>query len=505
MVFSSSGEERRLVMSTKMGFWRWALASVAILIATGPAGARVIDPTGVSTTDPAAITVFPRIKVDLNTCIGGTCSLTPDVSCTGNSDCAGGCDTGTGFCNLVPTVACTADADCPGAAVDTIVQLTNTSEFLTKVVCNYVNTNGHCSNSPTTICTDENFRTVCPRGGLCVPGWVENDFHLTLTKRQPISWSVNTGVSGLPLNDRPGQGNPPQFNSGSIPPVSEVPFTGELICVEEDVTTELPSDRNDFKGEATIVTAERANIDAGKYNAIGIKAIEGRQMEPFTVLNIGGPDAEYGVFNDTVDPPRFAGCPNVITLDHFFDGANVFTHDFDVEGEVHSVLTLVPCENNFLLQAPANINITVQFLVFNEFEQRFSTSTKVNCYKEVRLSDIDTGPGPEGDAFSIFSVGVQGTVTGMTRLRSVPGPNVDGYDGRTILPLLTEYWDAGICAAAPATGGGALQPIASTLLCSDDDECPPGSECSNPHFQSTEANVQFQGSRIQGDRMTLVP
>jgi anti-sigma-K factor RskA len=37
-MFSSSGEERRQVMSTKMGFWRWALASVAILIATGTAG-----------------------------------------------------------------------------------------------------------------------------------------------------------------------------------------------------------------------------------------------------------------------------------------------------------------------------------------------------------------------------------------------------------------------------------------------------------------------------------
>jgi len=69
-------------MSTKMGFWRGALASVAILIATGPAGARVIDPTGVSTTDPAAIVVYPRLKVDLNTCQGGTCSLTPDIACT---------------------------------------------------------------------------------------------------------------------------------------------------------------------------------------------------------------------------------------------------------------------------------------------------------------------------------------------------------------------------------------------------------------------------------------
>ena len=56
------------------------------------------------------------------------------------------------------------DDDCSGqgAAVDTIVQLTNTSEFLTEVFCFYTNTNSHCSNSPETICTDVNFRDQCP-------------------------------------------------------------------------------------------------------------------------------------------------------------------------------------------------------------------------------------------------------------------------------------------------------------------------------------------------------
>ena len=88
MVFSSSGEKRRPVMGTKMGFWRWALASAAILIATGAAGARVIDPTGVTTQEPAAITLFPRLKVDLNTCVAnfdgmGFCSLTPEDSLRG--------------------------------------------------------------------------------------------------------------------------------------------------------------------------------------------------------------------------------------------------------------------------------------------------------------------------------------------------------------------------------------------------------------------------------------
>src|SRR5262245_28431547 len=513
MVFSSSGEERRLVMSTKMGFWRWALASVAILIATGTAGARVIDPTGVTTGEPAGIVLYPRLKVDLNTCVPknfgtfpGTCSLTPNVSCEDDDDCQPQCLPGN-HCNLTGT-ACFVDSDCPGAAEDTIVQLTNTSEFLTKVVCFYTNTNSHCSNAPDRICTDANFRDVCPRGGLCRQDWVETDFHLTLTKRQPISWSVNDGLSSLPLANRPGQGTPPQFNQGNIPPVGEVPFTGELICVEVDSATELPIDRNDYKGEATITTTVLANIDANKYNAIGIKAIEGRQTDPPGVLNIGGPDAEYGVFNETVDPPRFGGCPNVLTLNHFFDGANVITHDNEVQGEVNSVLTIVPCQRDYLTQTFNGPDITVQFLVFNEFEQRFSTSTKVSCYKEVRLSDIGDAlqPGPPNDQFSIFNVGVEGTLTGMSRLRSVAGPNLDGYDGRTILALLTENWAAGHCEGLMTEGSDGKENRVDVTLCTTDQDCMDqraGTECVNPFIKTDAVNVQIQGSRLQGDRISI--
>ena len=476
-------------MGTKMGFGRWALASAAIiLIASGAAEARVIDPTGVTTQEPAAITLFPKLKVDLNTCLGnwdgtGFCSLTPETPCVDNDDCLG-----------------------QGAAVDTIVQLTNTSEFLTEVFCFYTNTNSHCSNSPETICTDADFREQCPPGGQCLPGWVETDFRLRLTKRQPISWSVNSGLSSLPLANMPGQGTPPQFNDGSIPPAPEVPFTGELLCIELDTGTGQPSDRNDYKGEATTITSILDNIDANKYNAIGIKAIEGRQIEPANVLNIGGPDAEYGVFNETVDPPRFGGCPNVLTLNHFFDGANVLTHEREVQGTVNSELTVVPCERDYLNQTANGLFTTIQFLIFNEFEQRFSASTKVNCYKETQLSDIDTIPGPSGNATSIFSAGVQGTLTGMSRLRSVAGPNVDGYDGRTILAVLNEHWAAGVCGAEPGQEGEGRQPRPELSLCATDADCEAlgvGGICQNPFVKTTAANVQFQGSRLQGDRITI--
>src|SRR4051812_18215155 len=123
-------------MSTKMGIWRGALAGAVVLLAVGTASARVIDPTGVTTNETAAILLYPKLKVDLNTCVAGTCSLNAEA-CTVDSDCQ------------VPAVA----------GVDTLVQLTNTSEFLTKVHCFYTNTNSHCSNSPETICTDANFRS----------------------------------------------------------------------------------------------------------------------------------------------------------------------------------------------------------------------------------------------------------------------------------------------------------------------------------------------------------
>jgi len=110
-VVFSTGEERRFVMSTKMGIWRGALAGAVVLLAVGTASARVIDPTGVTTNETAAIVLYPKLKVDLNTCVAGTCSLTPDLSCTTDED-----------CQTPPT-----------AGVDTLIQLTNTSEFLTKV------------------------------------------------------------------------------------------------------------------------------------------------------------------------------------------------------------------------------------------------------------------------------------------------------------------------------------------------------------------------------------
>lgn len=109
------------------------------------------------------------------------------------------------------------------AGTDTLVQLTNTIDSLVAVKCFYVNANGHCSNDPTTVCTQATALNDCPLGGRCIDGWQETDFRFNLTKRQPISWSVDQGLAQLPNNDVPGRGDPPQFNEGSIPLLRRIP------------------------------------------------------------------------------------------------------------------------------------------------------------------------------------------------------------------------------------------------------------------------------------------
>ena len=320
-----------------------------MLLWTGAARADV------TSTNPAAILVFPKIVVDTTT------------------------ET--------------------GEVTDTIIQITNTADIPVNVRCFWVDANGHCSNS-NNICdpVGDPAATTCEPFEFCEPGWQETDFSFSLTPKQPIDFVASKGLPELPLSSTPTDG---QFNSGSILPVQEDPFVGELKCVEVD-GDEKPTDRNDLKGEATIEEAEGApqtlDVDSRGYNAIGIQAIAGENDGDDTLV-IG---QEYNA------------CPNILILDHFFDDA---VEPSVVARTVRTHLTLVPCSEDFNLQAP--ITTTVQYLVFNEFEQRFSTSRPMRCFSEIVLSDIDTRPGPTGDAQSIFNVNVQGTLTGQTLIRGV--------------------------------------------------------------------------------------
>jgi len=283
-------------------------------------------------------------------------------------------------------------------SVDTIIQVSNTSTDTQILHCFYINATSHCSVTERACDTITN--PCAPSEGLCLPGWIETDFQVVLTPRQPIFWTVGDGLAGnqLPLDGVAFRGPRGESNAGTrIPPVSEPDYVGELKCVVVDGEGRAVA-RNVIKGEATIVepavSVEPLSVD--KYNAVGIQAIEG-DANGDNVLVLGGEANEYN------------GCANILIADHFFDfAANPVNGD-----TIESRLVLVPCSQDLLNQIPGGT--TVQYLVFNEFEQRFSTSTPIQCYFERQISSIDTR-NPER---SIFSVYVSGTLSGQTRIRGV--------------------------------------------------------------------------------------
>ena len=347
-----------------------------------------------------------------------------------------------------------------GPAQDSVIQMTNTSNSVVSARCFYVNATGHCSGSDEP-CVNS---TGCNTGESCLPQWTKRDFRLTLTKRQPLAWRASEGLSDLPCDGigSPDGGCPFGLSNigadgsvSSIPPVAEDPFYGELRCVQVDPESFQPSaglnDGNlrsgDLKGEVTNVIVEGEAPDAHKHNAIALQSTTVNDNDD--VLEIGGANPEYNV------------CPSVLTLNHLFDYAVVSYGRGGGNSTVRSRLTVVPCSQDFLNDTTDPV--VLQFLIFNEFEQRFSASTSFDCWREIPLADIDTRPGPFGDEFSIFSANVQGTLGGQTRVRPVGASD----QGNGVLGVLVEDW----------TSSSTTKRAAS--------------------------NVHFFGSTSQGDQMVL--
>jgi hypothetical protein len=315
--------------------------------------------------------------------------------------------------------------------LDTLIRISNTSSEPVRLQCFWMNANGHCFNAPGIIC-DPTLSPRDPRCGdsFCVPGWQETDFIVQLTARQPVAWLASTGavpcadsndpaIPCFALGTRDQRPSPNNNLESRVPAVLEDPFVGELKCIAVD-QNDLPAEKNVLKGEALIVRSDSGNFDVRSYNAVGIPALLGRNNYD-NVLVLGGNGAEY------------AGCPNVLVLDHFFD----FAQDPITQQSIETVLTLVPCTEDLLGQRP--VTLPVQFLVFNEFEQRFSTSYRdFNCFREFRLSQIDTRSNP---TYSIFYAGVAGTLTGQTRIRGVAGS--DRTRGQTLLGVAEEFRSGG--------------------------------------------------------------
>ncbi len=329
---------------------------------------------------------------------------------------------------------------------DTIIQIANTSNNMVHARCFYVNA------------APDSFGR---------PQWNVTDFQIWLTKQQPTSWQASTGrfVNQNDLCDNVANGElanlfEPDENCaqagldpGAIPPLPG-DFTGELKCIEVDPSGN-PIGGNHLKGEATVKSRSAGGYDTAKYNALGILGTE-----------IAGETGDELLLNQPSDTEDVIGqynsCPNELIVNHFSElstdpavaaagrgglcapeaaggatstmvsNADACTSDADCDegdecmnapaigldptGNVVSMtsanlteLTLIPCSQNFEepFTSVAENAVTVQMVTYNEFEQRTSFSTTVECWKKFFMFQLDSPFSPEN---SQFSYNVQGTL-----------------------------------------------------------------------------------------------
>ncbi len=290
--------------------------------------------------------------------------------------------------------------------------------------CYYVNANRHCTNTGA-VCTSS---ADCREGefyGSCLPGCIAINFDVVLTPNQPLGWNASDGLAGDEVPCLPGflnQCGGPSNAGTSIPPVSESPFVGELKCFQSNPITRLPAPcdgtpsapcRNDLVGDATVEYATDLFpvdvVDPARYNAVGLRTTDVNDGD--NNLCLGGDSPSPGC--DAVGGgAEYEPCAEVLILNHFFDDAWDPISDVD---QSSTSLTLVPCTQDF--RTATIPPVTAQFLVYNEFEQRFSTSRQVQCLLDSEISEIDTTQ----PSRSIFNAAVSGTVAGQTRIRGVNG------------------------------------------------------------------------------------
>ncbi len=334
---------------------------------------------------------------------------------------------------------------------DTIIQITNTSNNMRHAHCFYVN--GALTNPS------------LPVGPLNPPLWTEVDFNIWLTKQQPTHWVVSTGRLDNPT-EKNCRNNTPCATSGSkdkqsggsqadccdagldpghVPPV--VPgFTGELKCIEVD-SSGSPVPGNSLKGEATL--EEIATGDVSKYNAIGLKGFDNNDMNG--VLCLGGGDSDL-----CPQGKEYEGCPATWILDHPATGAPdrvVEQQPFCVDPPCSSVstnITVVPCTENFETQNPPPV--TLQFKVYNEFEQFFSASTTFTCWGSFDLGSSDplaNGINPVfnsanlgGEIVQSFVRAAQGTPVGvMIVIEETHRDNVNSLTARNAQNAVSSFQD----------------------------------------------------------------
>ena len=322
---------------------------------------------------------------------------------------------------------------------DTVIQITNTSNSMVHAHCFYVNG----------ALTFPEF----PPGPQNPPLWIETDFDIWLTKQQPTHWVVSQGRlvnaadqpcsnnAGVPNGQSGGffpdggffDCNDAGLDPGRVPPVVDY-FTGELKCIEVDPSG-APLSGNHLKGEATTTTfnvcdpgnpldpsdghcvletgstctddgdCDETVLDVAKYNAIGVIGNENNDGD--NVLCLGGEPSE-----ECPNGAEYDACPQVWIANHFAEGAPNPTTE---SGTVETTWTIVPCTQNFEEQTPETVTLVIN--VWNEYETAFSAGTRVTCWDELNLSEVDP---------VVFGYSALGTSFAQSRLRS-SGATASGF------------------------------------------------------------------------------
>jgi hypothetical protein len=259
-----------------------------------------------------------------------------------------------------------------GVTTDTVIQITNTGNPTVLARCFYIDASvsGECN---------------------------ETDFDIFLTRQQPTLWVVSEGRSTRRLD----QGFPP-----GLVPAMPLGFQGELKCIQVD-DSGAPMPTNVLKGEATL---RRSTGDVSEYNAI---AFQGNPQASSAIGNDISLNLSQGASGSLSG--EFSACPNTLIMNHFADGVTDPVIDelgTCTRGDcpIRTELTLVPCQEDLENQVPGRV--TVQFQIFNEFEQQFSASTTVACWLNAPLSRI---------ASVLTASGTLGSTTMQTRITPNPG------------------------------------------------------------------------------------
>ena len=218
---------------------------------------------------------------------------------------------------------------------------------------------------------------------------LEIGFFLSLTPYQPMAWTARRGTFD-------------PFSGTAAPPFYG---TGELKCAVVAPRNEVDF-HNAIQGRATVYADDGQTVS---YGAVGFQRLS---PGPYT-----------GIVE--LDGSTYAACPNRL---HF----QVQTNE-----TLPNELILIPCDQDLILQIPTEL--TVQFLITNEFEQTYSASTGMECTGVFRFPAIA----------SFLTRAAIGTDTAQMNVRGVQGP---------LLGLVIDAVDfsgtVGIAGNEPSFSGG---------------------------------------------------